>query len=88
VQNAVIGMILATSVIGLTLVAMRSRHDGWRGVGVKLALGVLIGGVAAAVAVAIRADLVPDDVEVAVSAMVLIVALTIAVLITVRFRAE
>ena len=66
-QNAVIGMILGASLVGLTLVGLRLGRDGWRGAVLKLALGALIGGVAAAVAVAIRADLVPDTIEVTIS---------------------
>ena len=86
VQNAVIGMILGASFVGLTLVALRSRQDGWRGVGVKLALGVMIGSVAAAVAVAIRADLVADDVDVLVAGIVLLVAAVIVIAIVMRHR--
>lgn len=54
--------------------------------GVKLALGVLIGGVAAAVAVAIRTDLVADDVEVLVAGIVLLVAAVIVIAIVMRPR--
>lgn len=86
VQNAVIGMILGASFVGLTLVALQSRQDGWRGTGVKLALGVLIGGVAAAVAVSIRADLVADDVEVLVAGIALIVAAIALIAIVMRHR--
>jgi hypothetical protein len=86
VQNAMIGMILGASFVGLTLVALRSRHDGWGGVGVKLAIGVLIGGVAAAVVVAMRADLVADDVEVLVAGIVLLVAAVTLTAIIMRHR--
>ena len=71
-QNAVVGMILGASFIGLTLVALRMRQDGLEGLPLKLALGAMIGGVAAAVAVAIRADLVPDNIEVVVAALVVL----------------
>ena len=71
-QNAVVGMILGASFIGLTLVALRMRQDGAAGLSFKLALGAMIGGVAAAVAVAIRADLVPDNIEVVVAALVVL----------------
>ena len=88
-QNAVIGMILGASLVGLTLVGLRMGHDGWRGALLKLALGVYIGAVAAAVAVAIRADLVPDTIEVAVGAMlVLAVAGIAAFFLYLRHRAE
>lgn len=88
VQNAVIGMILGASLVGLTLVGLRLGHDGWRGAVLKLALGALIGGVAAAVAVAIRADLVPDTIEVTVSALLVLAVAGFAAFLIVRHRAE
>lgn len=87
-QNAVIGMILGASLVGLTLVGLRLGHDGWRGAVLKLALGALIGGVAAAVAVAIRADLVPDTIEVTVSALLVLAVAGFAAFLIVRHRAE
>lgn len=88
-QNAVIGMILGASLVGLTLIGLRMGHGGWRGALVKLALGAYIGGVAAAVAVAIRADLVPDTIEVIVSAMLVVaVAGVAAFFLFIRRRAE
>lgn len=87
-QNAVIGMILGASLVGLTLVGLRLGHDGWRGAVLKLALGVLIGGVAAAVAVAIRADLVPDTIEVTISALLVLAVAGFAAFLIVRHRAE
>jgi hypothetical protein len=88
VQNAVIGMILGASLVGLTLIGLRLGHDGWRGAVLKLALGALIGGVAAAVAVAIRADLVPDTIEVTIAALLFLGVAGIAALIILRHRAE
>jgi hypothetical protein len=72
VQNAVIGMILGATFVGLTVVALRMRQDGSEGLPIKLALGAMVGGVAAAVAVAIRADLVPDSIEVTVAALLVL----------------
>jgi hypothetical protein len=88
VQNAVIGMILGASLVGLTLVGLRLSHGGWRGAVLKLALGAFIGGVAAAVAVAIRADLVPDSIEVTVSALLVVGVSGIAAFFILRHRAE
>jgi ABC-type iron transport system FetAB permease component len=88
VQNAVIGMILGASLVGLTLVGLRLGHGGRRGAAVKLALGALIGGVAAAVAVAIRADLVPDSIEVTVSAVLFAGVAGFAAFLIFRHRGE
>jgi hypothetical protein len=88
VQNAVIGMILGATFIGLTLVALRSRHDGWQGATVRLGIGILIGGVAAAAAVAIREDMVADDVELTVAAAVLILASIALIAIVAQHRGE
>jgi hypothetical protein len=88
VQNAVIGMILGASLLGLTLVGLRIGHGGWRGTVVKLALGAFIGGVAAAVAVAVRADLVPDTIEVTIAALLFLAVSGIAAFVIFRHRAE
>jgi hypothetical protein len=88
VQNAVVGMILGASFIGLTLVALRMRQDGSAGLSLKLALGVVIGGVAAAVAVAIRADLVPDSIEVAVATLLVVAVACVSAFLLLRHRLE
>jgi hypothetical protein len=88
VQNAVIGMILGATLVGLTVIGLRLGHGGWRGTVLKLALGALIGGVAAAVAVAIRADLVPDSIEVTISALLFAGVGGIAAFFILRHRAE
>ena len=87
-QNAVVGMILGASFIGLTLVALRMSQDGWAGLPLKLALGAVIGGVAAAVAVAIRADLVPDSIEVAVAALLILGVASVSAFLLLRHRLE
>ena len=87
-QNAVVGMILGASFIGLTLVALRMRQDGSAGLPLKLALGAVIGGVAAAVAVAIRADLVPDSIEVAVAALLVLGVASVSAFLLLRHRLE
>lgn len=85
-QNAVVGMILGASFIGLTLVALRMRQDGGDGLPLKLALGAVIGGVAAAVAVAVRADLVPDSIEVVVAVLLFLVVAGVSALFILRHR--
>ena len=87
-QNAVVGMILGASFIGLTLVALRMSQDGSAGLALKLALGAVIGGVAAAVAVAIRADLVPDSIEVAVAALLILGVASVSAFLLLRHRLE
>ncbi len=87
-QNAVIGMILGASLVGLTLVGLRLSHGGWHGAVVKLAIGALIGGVAAAVAVAIRADLVPDDIEVTIATLLFVAVAGFAAFLIIRHRGE
>jgi hypothetical protein len=88
VQNAVVGMILGASFIGLTLVALRVRQDGGQGLPLKLALGAAIGGVAAAVAVSIRTDLVPDSIEVAVAALLVLGVACVSAFLLLRHRLE
>ena len=87
-QNAVIGMILGATFIGLTLIALRSRHGGWGDAAVRLGMGVLIGAVAAAAAVAIREDLVADEVEMTVAGAVLVLASVTLVAIVMQHRGE
>jgi drug/metabolite transporter (DMT)-like permease len=88
VQNAVVGMILGASFIGLTLVALRMRQDRGESLPLKLALGAVIGGVAAAVAVAIRADLVPDSIEVTVAALLVLGVAGVSAYLFLRHRLE
>lgn len=83
-QNAVIGIIVGVSFVGLTLVAMRSRRRGWDALGFQLILGVVVGTLAAAIAVSVRADLVPDDVEVGVAVIAVILTALALVLVLVR----
>jgi hypothetical protein len=84
VQNAVIGMIVGVSFLGLTMVAVRSRGGGTPAVRIQLTLGAIVGAMAAAVAVSMRADLVPDSVEGFVAAAIVIVAALTLTAIAVR----
>ncbi len=80
-QNAVLGIIVGASFIGLTMMAMQSRRIG---LSLQLALGALVGALAAAVAVSFRADLIPDDIEEAVGIIALAVAAFGIILVAVR----
>lgn len=73
-QNVVVGIIVAASFIGLTLVALRSKWMGTGAIWFQLAIGTIIGALAAAIAVSIRADLVPDNVEAIIAAGVVVLA--------------
>lgn len=82
-QNAVLAMIIGVSFLGLTLVAMASRRGGRGPLGLQLALGTLIGFLAAAVVLSVRTDLVPDEIEVVLG--VALVAILAGGLITLRW---
>jgi hypothetical protein len=88
VQNAVIGIIVAISFVGLTVVALRSRRVGSGRFGLQIALGAIIGALAAAISVSIRADLVPDTIEatIAVSIVLLAAVAVMAFVIDKRLR--
>ncbi|MEA2651370.1 MAG: hypothetical protein QOI85_1091 [Chloroflexota bacterium] len=83
-QNAVIGMIVGASFIGLALVAMRSRRRA--AIGLQLALGIIVGALAAGVAVAMRSDLVPDDIEAPVAAAVVVLTAVALILVVARYQ--
>ncbi|HET8777010.1 MAG TPA: hypothetical protein VFN76_05045 [Candidatus Limnocylindria bacterium] len=83
-QNAVIGMIVGVSFLGLTLVAVRSRVGGTPALRIQLALGAIVGALAGAIAVAMRADLVPDSVEGFVAVAIVIAAAITLTAIAVR----
>ncbi|MDQ4036624.1 MAG: hypothetical protein M3153_11990 [Chloroflexota bacterium] len=85
-QNAVIGIIVGVSFIGLTLVAMRSGRRGSDAVGIQLILGVVVGALAAAIAVSVRADLVPDDVEATIAIVAVVLSAIALILIVVRHQ--
>lgn len=87
-QNAVIGIIVGSTFLGLLLVALRSPRSGKGAIGLQLVLGVVVGALAAAIAVSVRADLVPDSIETAVSAAVITLATVGLVLIVARYRAR
>jgi ABC-type uncharacterized transport system permease subunit len=88
VQNAMLGMILGATFVGLTMVAVRNRHGGWRGVAMQLAMGALIGAAAALVAVAVREDLIADDVEVFVGGAALTGIAVVAIVAARRQRSD
>jgi len=85
VQNAVIGIIVGASFLGLTLVALRSRRGSGE-VGLQLVLGIIVGALAAAIAVAVRADLVPDDVEATVAVAVVMLTTVGLILVVARHQ--
>lgn len=87
-QNAVIGIMVGTTLLGLMLVATRSQRLGQGTFGLQLVLGLVIGALAAAVAVSVRADLVPDDIESAVAVVVALLAVGGLVMVVVRYRAR
>lgn len=87
-QNAVIGIIVGSTFLGLLLVALRSRRSGQGTIGLQLVLGVVVGALAAAIAVSWRADLVPDSIETAVGAAVVTLATVGLILIVARNRAR
>ena len=83
-QNAVIGIIVGATFLGLMVVAVRSRRSGHGATGLQLALGAVVGALAAATAVSVRADLVPDDIESTVAAVVVLLAVVSIILVLVR----
>ena len=87
-QNAVLGIIVGSTFLGLLLVALRSRRGGQGAIGLQLVLGVVVGALAAAIAVSVRADLVPDSIETTVGAAVVTLATVGLILIVTRYRAR
>ena len=85
-QNVVIGIIVGASFVGLTLVAVRSRRTGPGAAGLQLALGVTVGALAAAVAVSVRSDLVPDDTEATIAVVAVVLTAIALVLVVVRHQ--
>lgn len=83
-QNAVIGMIVGVSFLSLTMVALRSRGRGMPALRIQLTLGAIVGAMAAAIVVSMRADLVPDSVEGFVAAAIVILAALTLTAIAVR----
>jgi hypothetical protein len=77
-------MIVGASFIGLALVAMRSRRRA--AIGLQLALGIIVGALAAGVAVAMRSDLVPDDIEAPVAAAVVVLTAVALILVVARYQ--
>jgi hypothetical protein len=77
-------MIVGASFIGLALVAMRSRQRA--AIGLQLALGITVGALAAGVAVAMRSDLVPDDIEAPVAAAVVVLTAVALILVVARYQ--
>ncbi len=85
-QNAVIGIIVGASFVGLTLAAVRFRRRGSDAVGFQLMLGVIVGALAAAIAVSVRADLVPDDAEGTIAVVAVVLSAIALILIVVRHQ--
>lgn len=79
-QNAILGIIVGASFVVLTLAAVLSRRTRPGAIGLQLAMGVIVGGLAAATAVSVRADLVPDNIE-AFIAVVAVLLVGVALLV-------
>jgi Flp pilus assembly protein TadB len=86
VQNAVIGIIVGASFLGLALMALQSKRRA--AIGLQLALGIIVGALAAGVAVAMRSDLVPDDIEAPVAAAVVVLTAVALILVVARYQAR
>lgn len=83
VQNAVLAVLTGASFLVLTLVAVSSRHGSRRDRWAQATMGGIIGLGAATVILSIRTDLVPDELELAIAAGMVVIAavtLTLAVL--------
>jgi hypothetical protein len=63
---------------------MRSRRRA--AIGLQLALGIIVGALAAGVAVAMRSDLVPDDIEAPVAAAVVVLTAVALILVVARYQ--
>jgi hypothetical protein len=84
VQNAVLAVVVGASLVGLTmLTAILTQHH--RGHGLKIALGAVVGTLGAAVALVLRIDFVPDQIEL-VSATLLIIGIATTVIVAIAYR--
>jgi hypothetical protein len=87
VHNVVVGSLFAVSLVGLTLAVLASRRHRAHTLWLQLAVGATVGGIAGAVVVAFRTDLVPDEFEIAMAvALVILAAAGIVPLILNRAR--
>lgn len=73
-QNAVLAILTGASFLVLTLVAVSSRHASRRGRWAQATLGGIVGLGAATVILSVRTDLVPDDLELAIAAGLVVIA--------------
>ena len=86
-QGMVVGIILTASLVGLTGAMLAWRRSGAAILWTQLIVGVAVGGITAAVVVALRTDLVPDELEVGIAiALVIVAAVSIAPLVLHRSR--
>lgn len=72
-QNALLAAIVGASLMCLTALAMLTRHRRGHAVLLQLALGTLVGVLAAGIVLILRIDFVPDDTEVFLAALLVMV---------------
>lgn len=86
-QGVVVGIILTASLVGLTGAMLAWRRSGATILWTQLIVGAVVGGITAAVVVALRTDLVPDELEIGIAiALVIVAAASIAPLVLHRSR--
>ena len=86
-QGVVVGMLVAVTLVGLTRAAVAWRRRGSSFLWLQIAVGVAIGGIAAAVVVALRTDFIPDELELGMAvALVIVLAAGIVPLLLNRAR--
>ena len=82
-QNAVLAVLIGTMMLGLVTLTLRSRDRGRTG-STQLVLGLAVGALAAAAVLSIRTDLVPDQVELRLAAVSVLVVSGALVLVATR----
>ncbi|HEX2281081.1 MAG TPA: hypothetical protein VHG52_04890 [Thermomicrobiales bacterium] len=84
-QNAMLAIVVGASLLGLTMMtAIITRHQ--RGhVAMKIALGGVVGTLGAAIALILRIDFVPDQIEL-ISATLLIIGIATIVIVAIAYR--
>jgi uncharacterized membrane-anchored protein len=83
VQNAVLAVLIGTTMLGMVIFTLRSRDRGRTGA-TQLMLGLAVGTLAAAAVLSVRTDLVPDQVEIRLAVISILVVSGLLVLIAVR----
>lgn len=82
-QNAVLAVLIGTTMLGLVIFALRSRDRGRAGA-TQLMLGLAVGTLAAGAVLSIRTDLVPDQVEVRLAVVSILVVSGLLMVIAIR----